>query len=96
MDLYTNCTNKFKKQDPEFFNPKIMLVMEVDPEQPGVIKCTECNKLMIEFHFESEPHRKKMRTNHGIVRHEWNDFIGYWDDVSVDSDSSAGDAAQPV
>jgi len=84
--LYTNILQSFMKQDPDHFSPKMCLVMETIPatnNTPASYKCRECDKAMTESHFDSEPHRKKMRWSHQVERHVWNPVIGYWEDEMV-------------
>ena len=82
--LYTNTLQTFQRQDPNHFSPAMALVMEVTPASsstPASYKCLECHRNMVETHFDSEPHRKKMRWSHNVDRHEWNAIIGFWEDV---------------
>ena len=84
--LYTNTLQSFMKQDPDHFSPKMCLVTETIPatnNTPASYKCRECDKAMTESHFDSEPHKKKMRWAHQVERHVWNPVIGYWEDEMV-------------
>ena len=97
--LYTNTLNTFKKQDPDFFSPVMVRVMEVVPgnnSNPPSYKCMDCNKAMVENHFDSEPHRKKMRWNHQVDRHVWNADIGFWEDVGATPQPNASGSANPL
>ena len=84
--LYTNTLQTFQKQDPDHFSPIMCRVLETIPatnNTPASYKCRECDKAMTESHFDSEPHRKKMRWSHQVERHVWNPVIGYWEDEMV-------------
>jgi hypothetical protein len=97
--LYTNALQSFQKHDPEHFSPVMVRVMEVVPgtnSNPASYKCIECNRAMVESHFDSEPHRKKMRWNHQVERHVWNAEIGYWEDESTTPQPNAAGAANPL
>ena len=97
--LYTNILHSFQKQDPDYFSPIMCRVLETIPgnnNTPDTYKCRECDKAMTESHFDSEPHRKKMRWSHNVERHVWNPVIGYWEDQMVPPQPKASGAANPL
>jgi hypothetical protein len=97
--LYTNTLQSFQKQDPDHFSPVMMRVLEVVPGNdgnPDSYRCIDCDKAMVESHFDSEPHRKKMRYNYQVERHVWNAEIAFWEDESTTPQPNAAGAANPL
>ena len=78
--LYADLMSNFKYEDPQYFSPVMLGIMQ---ETHDDRTCTLCSERMQASHWTSEPHRKKLRWSKKVEEHKWNAEICFWEDVPL-------------